>query len=205
MEKIAIMSFLLLSCSSLMRTPATQHSKRSIANVQESSREINRAAQQGNMSEVKRLISEGADLNARDLRGYTPLEDVIIYDTEQSFAIVDYLLQKGADPTGNTGDWTPLHYAAFFGRSKIVDRLLQEEGVDINARADAFFHRAPLHLAVEGLGDIKQQNEVIRILLNNGAKTDLRDDKGRTPLEFARQLGRDEIIKFLEFENFLHH
>ena len=74
------------------------------------------AAKAGDQEAVKRMLAEGADLNAKDARGITALGVAVGFNKIQ---VVDTLLEAGADveitdPKGNTA----LHYAA--GNSSFV-------------------------------------------------------------------------------------
>jgi ankyrin repeat protein len=77
----------------------------------------------------KILIQKGADVNAKDLLGWTPLI-YAAYHGQTEFAAL--LIEKGADlnARSNVG-WTPLMYAAFSGRAE-VGKLLIAKGAVVN-------------------------------------------------------------------------
>ena len=91
-----------------------------------------RAAETGNLADVSRLLSKGADANAMDRNGYPALY-FAAYKGHKD--VVVQLIGKGADinAKGNTG-YTPLHGAAMGGHKEIAELLL-EKGADVNARS----------------------------------------------------------------------
>jgi hypothetical protein len=84
---------------------------------------------------VQLLLANGADPNAKDLDGHTPLHSAVGY-SRRGFkrAVVDLLLIYGADINTKDDDGrTPLHYAASSGyESEVVDLLTR--GADPNAK-----------------------------------------------------------------------
>ncbi len=62
---------------------------------------------------------------------------------------------------------------------------------DLNALDDED-GMAPLHWAAD-----RGNADVIKILLNKGAKVDLRDSEGQTALHFAASCGHEDVIKIL--------
>lgn len=72
---------------------------------------------------------------------------------------------------------TPLHCAAFYGREKAAEFLL-DKGADINARNNK--GKTPLFCAVAG-----GKKELVDLLLSNGADVNAKDNENNTPLHYA--------------------
>jgi len=92
------------------------------------------AASVGNMGMVKFLVENGADVNIRMYKGFTPLM-VAIY--KGHYDVIQYLLSKNAlvnmpDCRGET----PLMWAVSTNTSDKIIELLITKGADVNARDD---------------------------------------------------------------------
>ena len=111
------------------------------------------------------LVEQGADINARNSYGRTPLYFQIANET------VKLLLELGADidAPDNSG-CTPLHNAAGFFRVDNV-RLLIERGANVHAQDNS--GQTPLSYALMRCRntDIACAAEVARLLFEAGAKT----------------------------------
>lgn len=100
--------------------------------------ELHTAASQSDLRQVRQLIATGADLDARDEFGQTPLMYAI--DAGANLSVVRALVRAGADVNATTdANWTALHYAV---REDSIShmRLLFAAGVtfeDSTAAADA--------------------------------------------------------------------
>ena len=81
------------------------------------------AVDQGNKSLVEKLISQGADVDKVNNRGYVALHVAVLID---DFACVKLLLSAGAnvDKETENGRLTPLHLAAEYGRIQCLKELL---------------------------------------------------------------------------------
>ncbi|XP_015908314.2 alpha-latrocrustotoxin-Lt1a-like [Parasteatoda tepidariorum] len=95
--------------------------------------------------------------------------------------------------------WTPLHFAVFFKQTAWVEYLFgQHENVvsKVNVDAKDIDNQTPLHLAAgAGLKDI------VKILLDNGAKVYEKTKKQNAPLDLAVMHNRKEVIDdLLTFE-----
>ena len=145
-----------------------------------------------------------------DLRGATPLwvaafgsngsigqifgEYAVLNRSNSSAEIIATLLEAGADPSLTTDDGTtPLMAAAGLGPATYTPReprglrsaggeeavrVLLEAGADVHAVNEADF--TALHgAAFRGL------NEIVQLLVDNGADIDARDFRGRTPFRLA--------------------
>jgi ankyrin repeat protein len=155
------------------------------------------AAQGGEFNEVKRMVSEGADVNFRDRHtgGFTALHYASGLDRDLN--TMQYLLDHGADPNSgnNIGD-RPLMLAALFGDTEAMD-LLVLHGADIDAPNDR--GTTALMYAVEN-----GMAETTRWLLGHGAKVDVIDSFGETALSLARKsywcddADRQDVIGRLE-------
>jgi ankyrin repeat protein len=84
--------------------------------------EMLRAAADGNMFKVDRLLSAGANVDAKTPEGATALMGAVYYGHPQTSRL---LMERGADVNAKTdGGVTALHYAAQRGHSAIARDLL---------------------------------------------------------------------------------
>ena len=93
--------------------------------------ELHAAAKTGCIEIIKLLLSQGFDIDSRDLIGYTPLMSTACYGQQGAFQM---LIQKGADPSlkDNWG-YSLLHKAAEGGNTSIINELLSL-GLGIDSR-----------------------------------------------------------------------
>ncbi len=124
----------------------------------------------GDIGQVRRLISKGADVNAKsDGRLITP---VYLAARKGHKDICELLITNGAEVNTKSGEldlgnmkdggWTPLH-AACAGGHREVAKLILAYGADVNNKTRNII--TPLDLAKKS-----DQQEVVELLLKYGAK-----------------------------------
>ena len=120
------------------------------------------AAFHGHLAICRLLIDKGAQVEARNFGGSTPLH----YAASQGhIEIVRLLCDRGADVEArNINGWRPLHWAAYIGHISVVKELIEERNAEINARNED--GRTALGLA-------RQQNneDVAAYLVSHGGIT----------------------------------
>lgn len=180
------------------------------------------AASLGNEDLVDRLLARSAFVNSKSVSGWTALHDA-------SFAghvvVVKQLLYAGADLTSTTDTgFTPLHCAAekgfldivnlfldrnagrelsdpdgclldmaVKGRNEEVVRRFVDAGVNVNAQSPKKW-TALLRACRE------KDLAIVELLLEHGAKPDLADYHGLTPLIHASNVGDLSIVRKLVCE-----
>jgi ankyrin repeat protein len=83
-----------------------------------------KAANSGNAKEVSRLLADGADVNAKNLRGNTPLHVAADQGLKD---VAELLIAKGADVNAkNLRGNTPLHDAANQGYKDVAELLYSQ-------------------------------------------------------------------------------
>ena len=151
------------------------------------SRLLKEAARKGQINTLQRLLELGADREARDDRGYTPLHNAIRWG---KIGIVQRLLEHGADREARDGlGYTPLHNAIRWGNIETVQRLL-EHGADREAKDDN--GNTPLHVAAAS-----GSSEIFVLLLENGASINSKNKQKETFLYIAIQNNNYHIVEAL--------
>ena len=135
---------------------------------------------------ARMLLDKSADVDAADERGDTPLTAANAGNTP----LMRLLLEKGADARhANREGMTALMNAAGASNTGIV-KLLLAKGADVNA-ANRFGGRVPRgEIALKQLTPLMLaapygSPATVKTLLDAGAKVNMRDSRGMTPLMLA--------------------
>jgi ankyrin repeat protein len=151
---------------------------------------LHRAALDGQLEEVRRLLAEGVRVDARH-PGWPGLPTALLAASFHGHAaVVAELLGHAADVRAvNVQERTALHLAADQEHAQVV-ALLCDAGASVDALD---FHRhSPLHVAAW-----QDHRESVRLLLAAGAATELRDVNGDTPLALAATEPVPEVVRAL--------
>jgi len=149
---------------------------------------------------VERLLSTGADVNARDSAGRTALHMAARYG---HLEIAQSLLRHGAavDVRSSSGGDTPLFLAVGWVRAPMV-RLLLDHGADPSIRTDdgwTLLHNAAavdeVNLRTRSSG--AEHLEIVRILLAHGADVNAPDRSGTPPLFYAALKNHRSVMELL--------
>jgi ankyrin repeat protein len=134
------------------------------------------AAWTGDVEVISRLVGGGADLEARDKSGFTPLACAI--ETENS-PTISRLLELGANPNvRNSAGNVLLHRAVQTDRTDLVQALIAGKA-DVNA-ANCFLD-TPLHMVARS-----GNSPMVRTLLETpGVETDIYNMYNQSPLLVA--------------------
>jgi ankyrin repeat protein len=136
---------------------------------------------------VSSLIRSGANIEARNYDGHTPLIIAsLIGHTDTVRILVD--LGANIEARANIG-WTALSYAAAKGHTETV-RLLLDRGASIEAMD---FHGLTALMVAAWKG----HTETVNLLLDRGAAIEAMDDKGRTALMWAAREGHTVTVGLL--------
>jgi ankyrin repeat protein len=145
---------------------------------------LHRAAGNGDLEMVRRLVSKGAEVGARDaVFAASPLAWAAHNDHAE---VVEWM--RAHCPID-------LHDAVSFGFREHVERRLREDALSVNARRDQHEipQATPLHLAA-----LTRNEDLVRLLLEAGADPQILAGNGVTALDIADDQGATAIVGLLE-------
>ena len=153
---------------------------------------LHTAARKSFLTTAEVLLTAGADVNARDKEGRTPLW----WAAARGHEAVAGLLLARSDVEANSkdkyGGQTPLSRAAEGGHEAVVRLLLARS--DVEADSKDKFSQTPLSQAAVG-----GHEAVVRLLLaRSDVKANSEDKYGQTPLSRAAAGGYETVVNLLK-------
>lgn len=147
---------------------------------------LHKAAEAGNLEQVKQLVARGENVNTKDSEHNTPLHKSI---WSGHFEIAKYLAEKGSDVNalGKTGA-TPLMYACRAGAMRVEMPVLSSTAKTV---------RPPSTISESSSFPFDGQLDMVKYLVGKGAKVNLGNEDGDTPLHNAVNNGYNEITGYL--------
>lgn len=154
----------------------------------ERDRRLMDAIEKGDAAKVAKAIAGKANVNKKSWSTEGPLPNAI---AKGDVKIIQLLLDAKADPNNVHGyhDVTPFWQAAKKGDMQIINMLL-EAGADVNATGER-------KLSVYGYAVARKNKALADALVARGAKTDVADKDGWTPLFYAARNGDGDTAQFL--------
>ena len=142
---------------------------------------------------VLALLEAEADVDAQDAERFNPF---LYAGAEGLLDILTLANEAGADPAlTNRYGGVALIPASERGHVEVVRYLLGETDVDVDHVNDLGW-TALLEAILLSDGGPRHQ-EIVRLLIDNGADVDLADGDGVRPLAHARARSQDEIVSLL--------
>lgn len=170
----------------------------------------------GSLDMVTLLLKNGANVNIKDRDLWTPLHAAA---TCGHFKIVSLLIKAGADLTAINGDGDMPHDIAEDG---VMQQYLENELAKIGLTENEINHirnasyssiLADINYVLSSGGDLNQPldqggtflhvaiansfNDIVNLLLREGASASVRDDDGWEPIHVAAYWGNEEALDLL--------
>ena len=134
------------------------------------------------------LLKRGADLEATDEMGLTPLSAAAFHGND---VVARILLEQGAHHQASDA----LLYSTMHGSHAFMARLLNPEGPDF----EAFYEASSYGLSSQPGQDTvaKRRVFIVRMLLDHGADIHTRSKQGFTPLQIAAVAAQGSLVEML--------
>jgi uncharacterized protein len=143
---------------------------------------------------MRALIAGGANPNALDAQRYDAVTIAAVADDPETMSLAISLGNKPGNIT-SIYDGTALIAAAHLGHDEVVRRLIAA-GAPLD-HVNNLGWTALIEAVILGDGG-KRHQECVIALVKAGARTDLADRAGVTPLHHAQRRGYATIVKMLE-------
>jgi len=149
-------------------------------------------AQYGKLELFQSKFSQN-DINKKSNMGSSLLHHAI---AGRNYDIADFLLRNGIEVNlTNTDGQTPLHYISKFSDITIA-RAILEKGGDINIR-DKYGNNALWTAVFHCKG---KYYDIVELFMQDKPDVLTKNKAGRSPLDFAMQIGNSRLIALLQPE-----
>lgn len=147
-------------------------------------------AEKNRISEMKKLIKDGIDINKANESDCTPLY-LAILNKHEDMAL---LLNNGADGSLQDKDgFTDLHYATEHGLYRVAEYILKNNPDVLHIENK--YGNQPLMTAVHRT---KDSFDMVKLFLKYGANKDHKSSTGYTPFNLAKKYNVDDFTKLFK-------
>lgn len=145
---------------------------------------------------IKLLIDKGADVNASDKKGIPVLIHAL--KPESTLEVTEMLVDKGADVNAVSapGKVSVLTRACLTVEDPEIVRFLIKRGAAMKTTSIQKFPVVSAAL----MNKSERKNEILALLLENGAPLNDADTSGVTPLMYAYVSGNDKAVRMLTLQ-----
>jgi len=156
---------------------------------------LHEAAGTGEIERVRTLLDQGADLNAKNQEGLTPLALAVKeqkqYEVPRRMEVIKLLLDRGAFLKPSEEGASALFRQVIGSKDKARAQLLLKKGYSPNGEEDP--QSIPLFSAV-WVKDL----EMVKLLVEAGANLQSRLDDGKSVLDCAYMEGAADLVEYFE-------
>jgi len=123
------------------------------------------------------------------------MDEINLFEASASgkFDVVAHLIYNHPDAVDDYAEdgFTPLGLACYFGQAEVA-RYLVLKGASVNLPSNNGFNVFPIHSAAAG-----NYTDIVRLLIDNDASVNVKQQAGATPLHSAAQNGNLEMLILL--------
>ena len=155
----------------------------------------------GNISDLRRLLKPGKDINTRGTSEYDPGErdgPTILEEAAHHIQLetMKFLIQEGADVNQHNAETTVLLATAFDGDARVL-KLLVDSGADVHQKR--WGSSSILHEAVDDIttDNLDRKTALVEAVLDIGFDINTTDEENRTALWMVSRKGPIQMIELL--------